>query len=131
MSGVFDQLHNQIGGQDEDSGGISPLDLRDLPDNQRRIMRMMITEVELPYTEIREWAEDFMSQDDLDEALADLVMQGWLIRMGETNIVYEANLRRKAGSELAKSVWANLDKKIAEAQKARDEAMEDINNQAS
>ena len=126
--GVFDKLHNQIGG-DQDSGGISPLDLKNLPAHQRLIMRMMLREVELPYAEIVEWAEDLpeeqqISQQELDEALLELTSAGWLIRFGEDNITYEANLRRKAGSALAKSIWANLNSKIDQQRKAREQALE-------
>lgn len=129
--GVFDKLHNQIGG-DQDSGGISPLDLKDMPAHQRLIMRMMLREVELPYVEIIDWAADLpeeqqMSQEELDEALAELTTAGWLIRFGEENITYEANLRRKAGSTLAKSIWANLNSKIDQQRKAREQALDSEN----
>jgi hypothetical protein len=126
MGGVFDQLHSQIGGQGEDQG-LTLLDLAELSPPLRKLMRLMLREVEMPYSELCEAvqempAEDRLSQKELDEALDTLTEQRWLIRMGEENITYEVNLRRKAGSTLAKSIWANLDAKIEEQRRLREEA---------
>jgi hypothetical protein len=129
MAGIFDRLHRQIGGSDEDTG-ISPLDLRDLPPRQRWLMRLMIREVEMPYHSLRDALEDMpsdirMTPAELDEVLTDLVRQRWLIRYGEEKVTYEANLRRKAGSEVAKSIWSTLDSRIAEQRRLREEAAAD------
>jgi hypothetical protein len=53
-----------------------------------------------------------MSQAELDEALNQLSKDGWIIQMGEEQITYRVNLRRKAGSTLAKSIWSALDDRI-------------------
>jgi hypothetical protein len=126
MGGVFDQLHSQIGGQGEDQG-LTLLDLAELSPPLRKLMRLMLREVEMPYSELCEAvqempAEDRLSQEELDEALDTLTEQRWLIRLGEETITYEVNLRRKAGSTLAKSIWANLDAKIEEQRRLREEA---------
>ena len=128
--GLFDQLHNQIGSEDDD-GGLSPLDLRDLPDLHRKLMRHMLREVELPYAKIREFAKELdedirPTSDELDQVLEDLTEQRWLIRYGEDNIVYEANLRRKAASSLAKNIWTSLDKRIAQQREERERREEDV-----
>jgi hypothetical protein len=131
--GLFDQLHNQIGG-DEDDGGLSPLDLRDLPDLQRKLMRHMLREVELPYEDIRDFAEGLEddlrpTEQELERVLEELTEQRWLIRYGEKHFIYEANLRRKAASNLAKNIWASLDKRIEqqriERERRDDDAIED------
>lgn len=125
MSGVFDNLNDRIGGQDDDKG-ISPLDLAGLPPKQRQLMRFMVREVEMRYEALVEMADDEweMSRGELDSALEELTRDSWLIRLGEENITYEANLRRKSGSTLAKSIWAGLDAKIEEARRQREEATE-------
>ena len=125
MSGVFDNLNDRIGGQDDDKG-ISPLDLAGLPPAQRQLMRFMVREVEMGYEALVEMAGDKweMSREELDSALDELTRDSWLIRLGEENITYEANLRRKSGSMLAKSIWAGLDAKIEEARRQREETTE-------
>ena len=125
MSGVFDNLNDRIGGQDDDKG-ISPLDLAGLPPAQRQLMRFMVREVEMGYKALVEMAGDKweMSREELDSALDELTRDSWLIRLGEENITYEANLRRKSGSMLAKSIWAGLDAKIEEARRQREETTE-------
>lgn len=126
--GIFDQLHDTIGGEDNE-GGISPIELADLPAEQRRIMRHMLREVELPYEELVEWVAGWdedqqITQEALDLALKALTQNSWLIQRGEDPITYEANLRRRAPSKLARSIWANLDKKIEEQRKERDEDLD-------
>ena len=123
MSGVFDNLNDRIGGQGEDRG-ISPLDLAALPPKHRQLMRFMVREVEMGYLALIEMADDEweMSRDELDTALEALTRDSWLIQLGEENITYEANLRRKTGSTLAKSIWAGLDARIEEARRQREEA---------
>lgn len=120
MAGVFDRLHGEIGSDEGDEGGLSILDLADLPAGQRKLMRLMLREVELTDRELREavasWPEeDRMSDDELKTTLDALVSNLWLIRMGEENLRYRANLRRKPGSAVAKSIWGNLDARIAQS----------------
>jgi hypothetical protein len=118
MSGIFDRLHKQMEIEAQ-KDGISPLDLATLPPLLRKIMRYMLREYEMLYSEIRQWAnelpeEERPSQTELDQALESLSKQFWLIKRGEGERVrYQANLRRKAGSKLAQGAWNALDEKIA------------------
>lgn len=117
MSGIFDRLNTQI--EQSGDGGISPLDLAKLPDNLRKIMRLMVREVEMSEEELVEaikgWPKDeHMDSDAISDALKLLVKDGWLIKMGEQNITYRANLRRKAGSQLR--FWSALDDRISSTQ---------------
>jgi hypothetical protein len=126
MSGVFDELNKKIGAQADDAG-ISPLDLVELPPKLRKFMRFMLREVEVKLDEMRayleeEFADEPFTDEELEEALETLVQGGWLIRLGEENITYEANLRRKRGSTLAKSIWGALDSRIEEQKKLREQA---------
>jgi len=123
MSGVFDRLHKRLEVKAQE-GGISPLDLAALPPLLRKIMRYLLREYELTYTEIKEWAEDLSDDEraELDPALDELTRQFWLIRRGEGERVrYQANLRRKAGSKLAQGVWGALNSKIAAVQAKKSE----------
>ena len=118
MSGIFDRLQKQMELESQ-KDGISPIDLAALPPLFRKIMRYMLREYEMLYSEICQWAselpeEERPSQTDLDQALETLSKQFWLIKRGEGERVrYQANLRRKAGSKLAQSTWNALDAKIA------------------
>lgn len=120
MSGVLDRLQSQLSSQ-SDEGGITPLDLAGLPPALRKIMRLMLREIEMSYSDLCEVAKtmqeaDSLSPAELDKALDDLSRQGWLIKMGEEKISYRVNLRRKAGSTLG--LWATLSSRIEESQSA-------------
>lgn len=117
MGGLFDRLQNQLENREKE-GGISALDLATLPPSLRRIMRTMLREVELTYPEIVEAMNtvpeaDRLSNSQLDEALATLTKQGWLIQLGMDSVItYKVNLRRKAGSGLTSGIWSALDSRM-------------------
>ena len=117
MPGVFDRLQREIENKQQD-GGITALDLADLQPPLRKIMRLMLRELQMNYPRLCE-AMDGMSQAerlshaDLDAALDTLTKQFWLIRLGEgERAIYKVNLRRKSGSTLADGIWRNLDLKL-------------------
>jgi hypothetical protein len=120
MGGVFDRLNNKLGGDQSDSGGISPIELAKLPPVQRQLMRLLLRELEMTDKTLRESIAEMPedkrpSESDLDMALKELAREGWVIKMGEGDkITYKANIRRKAPSTLAKSLWSALDTKIEE-----------------
>ncbi len=123
MSGVFDRLHGQIG-KDDDGGTISPLDIMHLPDNQRTLVRMMLREVKLTREALEEMVgalpeDQHMTPQEFEEALNVLSQEGWLIMMGEEQVIYRVNLRHKPK---AKSLWGMLDNKIQQTQDASKEA---------
>jgi hypothetical protein len=117
MPGVFDRLNKEITDKQQE-GGITALDLADLPPVLRKIMRMMLRELQMSYPRMREAMETLpedqrLNKPDLDEALDSLTLQSWLIRIGQgEKAIYKVNLRRKAGSTLASGIWANLDEKL-------------------
>lgn len=118
MGGVFDRLNQKLGDQKDE--GISPVELAKLPPVHRQLMRILLRELELTYEALSEAAAELPedkrpTMEELDAALNDLAREGWVIRMGEGDVVkYKANLRRKAPSTLAKSIWAALDTRIEE-----------------
>ncbi|MBN1149165.1 MAG: hypothetical protein JXA78_18035 [Anaerolineales bacterium] len=117
MSSVFDRLQKQLEIQKREEG-ISALDLADLPPEMRRIMRLMLREVVMKYTDLCKAVEAMpaaqrLSRNELDSALKTLVEQNWLLRFGQAEMVsYKVNLRRKAGSQLGKDIWSALDSRI-------------------
>lgn len=120
MSGVFDRLQKELDIRKREQG-ISPIELADLPPKLRRIMRMMLREVVMKYTDLCVKIEALpaaqqLGRDELDAALETLVEQNWLVRYGQGDLVsYKVNLRRRAGSQLGKDIWSALgDRIIAE-----------------
>lgn len=117
MPGLFDRLDKEIKDSQKD-GGITPLDLVKLPPSLRKIMRLMLRELQMSYPRMCEVMDAMPEQDrltraELDEALSTLTEQFWLIRIGEKEkAIYKVNLRRKAGSTLAAGIWSSIDEKI-------------------
>ncbi len=117
MPGVFDRLQKEI--QDKQGeGGITALDLAELPPALRKIMRLMLRELQQSYPELSAAVEAFpeserLSKKDLDDALDTLTQQAWLVRIGQGDkAIYKVNLRRKAGSTLMSGIWNTLDSKL-------------------
>lgn len=117
MTGIFDRLQKQIDDKRK-SGGITVLDLADLPPALRKIMKLMLRELQLNYPQLCQ-AMDEMPEDErltyaeLNEALRKLSEQAWLIQIGKgERAIYKVNLRRKTGSALGESIWQNLDAKL-------------------
>ena len=117
MAGIFDLLQNKIDDKRKE-GGITALDLADLPPALRKIMRLMLRQLQMSYPQLCE-AMDTMPEEeqlnhaDLDDALQQLSDQAWLIQIGKgERAIYKVNLRRKAGSKLGESIWQTLDAKL-------------------
>jgi len=123
MGGVFDRLNQKLGDQDDSSGGRRAIDITTLPSLQRQIMRLLLRELEVKEPELQaamaELPEDKRpSQEELTNAMKELIREGWVIRMGESEVVtYQPNMQRKAPSTLAQSIWGALDAKIEESNK--------------
>lgn len=117
MPGIFDRLQNEIENKQKE-GGISALDLADLPPALRKIMRLMLRELRLSYPQLTETIASLPDEEQiplpkLDEALEVLSRQSWLIRIGTGDkAIYKVNLRRKAGSTIATGVWNTLETKL-------------------
>jgi len=117
---VFERLQQRLDIEKHEEG-ISPLDIADLPQNLRKIMRLMLREYEMSLAELLQAVEatptaERMSPAELDEALTELTRQFWLIRRGlGERVTYQVNLRRKAGSKIAQGIWNVLDTKIGQS----------------
>lgn len=117
MSQLFDRLQRELNSrQEEAQEGISVLDLVDLPEPLRKIMRLMFRKTKLKYTYSEVATEmESLSKQELDQTLVALVKQGWLIRFGEDeSATYKVNLSRKRGSTLDNNFWSVIDRKIEE-----------------
>jgi hypothetical protein len=130
MSDLFDRLQNEMDDRNQE-GGISPMDLLELPDELRKIMRQMLRAGKMSRTKITElvdsWPEEERLQsEDLDKSLKSLVTQGWLIEMGEGEFMgYRVNLRRKKGSTLSSSIWGALDERLTDRKEEKETQQEE------
>ncbi len=114
----------------EQNEGLTALDLMDLPPILYRVMRLILRDGEMDYSQLdRANAalpdDERLSQNDLAEALKRLCEQNWLTQQGEgQSTVYRINLRRKVSNALntfaarspehdalSKSIWDALDAK--------------------
>jgi hypothetical protein len=117
MPGLFDRLQREIESKQQE-GGITALDLADLSPSLRKIMRLMLRELQMNYPRLCEVMDgvpeaERLSHADLDAALENLTKQFWLIRLGEgERAIYKVNLRRKSGSTLETGIWNNLDARL-------------------
>ena len=117
MPGVFDRLQKQIDDKRKE-GGITALDLADLPPALRKIMRLMLRQLQMNYPQLCDAMDQMpegerLKRADLNDALKKLSEQAWLIQIGEgERAIYKVNLRRKAGSKLGEDIWQNLDAKL-------------------
>ena len=117
MPGVFDRLQKEIEDK-QPEGGITALDLAELSPSLRRIMKLMLRELQMDYPRLCETMDSFPSEErlsrpELDEALATLTQQAWLMRIVTgPRAIYKVNLRKKSGSTLASGIWASLNSKL-------------------
>ncbi len=117
MSSLFDRLQNELENREKE-GGITPLDLADLPPRLRKLMRFMLREVEITRSDLGTAIQsmpkaDQLNDEELDQSLEALVKQSWLIALGENErIRYRVNLRRKKTLDLDASIWNALEKRM-------------------
>ena len=117
MSSLFDRLQNELENREKE-GGITPLDLADLPPRLRKLMRFMLREVEITRADLGTAIQsmpkaDQLNDKELDQSLKALVKQSWLIALGESEpIRYRVNLRRKKTLDLDASIWNALEKRM-------------------
>ena len=96
-------------------GGLSMLDLVGLPPAQRTLMRLMLRQPDISYTELAQAlaglpAADRLSPAELDETLDALLQQHFLLRSaGEQDVTFRVNHRRTARSTRRSKIWDALD----------------------
>ncbi|KXK17843.1 MAG: hypothetical protein UZ15_CFX003002339 [Chloroflexi bacterium OLB15] len=115
MPSLFDHLSAHVGG--DDPGGITPLDIADLPADQRQVMLSLLREQAGTTDGV---AIEFLNTKfagkitDIESVLEHLVRDGWLIVFGEKpNLHYRVNLRAKRGSNASFGLWSVLSDRIS------------------
>ncbi len=106
--------NQQQGGLD----GLSTLDFSALAPAERFIVRFILRKLEASYTQINEAAGDLptekrLSQQELDDSLADLTERGWLLRREEGDqswykVHFRTRATRKAEDSPLQDAWDSL-----------------------
>ena len=110
--------------------GISPIDLLDLPEQLRLIMRDMLRNITMSFKEIEDnvgkWdGIEIPDGAELLKIMKSLVDQGWVIQLGEEpNFNYRANLRKKKKGTLKDSIWDAISTKVEESEQEKEEDTE-------
>ena len=105
----FEHLNNQL---DNESAGITPVDLMRLPKSQKSIMLFLLRDVQttmqgISPEELKRKLSD--APDDLLDILIQLAKNGWLIALGEPpQMRFKVHMRRKRGSTLGFGIWSSL-----------------------
>ncbi len=106
MAGLFNRLQDEI--EARDSGGLSPIDLLDMPQTLANIINKIIRSNGI---RLEDMAEELgQPVEDTKTTLDELVEKGYVRRIevrGE--IWYKAQFGRKADKVLSSSIWAALD----------------------
>ncbi len=97
---------------DEETGGITPLDIAGLPEDQKSIMFFMLRDKAavkegIGFEELQEHFD--ADEEPLVATLTQLIEDHWLIVIGEPpDERYKLNLRRRRGS-LNSDIWSALE----------------------
>ena len=117
MPGVFDRLNKEIQDKQQE-GGITALDLVGLPPALRKIMRLMLRELQMTYPRLTEAMESMpeaerLSLDDLQSALDTLTQQFWLVRIGEGRVFPTLGTAVNAYVAATGATWVDWEDKAA------------------
>jgi len=114
MAGLFDRLQDEINSR-EQPGGLSPVDLLDMPPTMASIIKKIIRKNGMKLSEIA--AALNKNPEETQQALDELVAKGFIRRVEvKQEYWYKAHFGRKADKTLNQSVWAALDKVVEEEQ---------------
>lgn len=116
MPGLFDAINARL--DDDEPGGITPLDLADLPPEQKAIMLTLLRDQAgsaqgVTGDALR--AKVAARVGDFEAVLSELNRLGWLIVSGEApNLWYRVNFRAKRSSHGgALTLWSVLSDRIS------------------
>jgi len=116
MPGLFDAISARL--DDDEPSGITPLDLTDLPAEQKTLMLTLLRDQAGSVQGVTDdalRAKVAARVEDFDAVLAELNQLGWLIVSGEApNLRYRINFRAKRSSQGgALTLWSVLSDRIS------------------
>jgi len=110
MSDLFNRLQDEIDAQDQ-PGGLSPIDLLDLPSAISRIIKDMIRRNGMKLTEIAKSLEK--SPQEAQRMLDELLQKGYLRQVKvKEEIWYKVRFAQKRNRTVSSSLWKALDEVV-------------------
>jgi len=107
MAGLFDRLQDEINSR-EQPGGLSPIDLLDLPPTLASVIQKIIRKNGMKLEEIATALDQ--SPEETQRVLDQLVDKSYIRRVEvKHELWYKAYFGRKADKTLHRSVWSALD----------------------
>jgi DNA-binding MarR family transcriptional regulator len=106
-SDLFERLQDEIKARD-DMGGLSPIDLLDMPESVAVIVNAIVRNNGLQRTKIAELVN--LPEKQIQELLDDLVDKGFVRKVQvQDKTWYKAHFKRKAESGNRTGIWSILD----------------------
>lgn len=124
MPGLYDRLTSQLGDDDDKPTGLTPLDLMNLPEDQRRVMFVFLRDTQAASKGITQEALQAKLEDmeTLADTLDELIRNTWLIASGEP-ARYKLNMARKrGGSKSGGNLWSALGDRLSGSGENADES---------
>jgi len=85
----------------DDSSGMNTLDLLGATRGARYIVRLMLRQKQVTYSQMREQID--LTQEELDEGIEDMLSRGWLyVHEVDGENVYSLEIQKKEGSEVTR-----------------------------
>lgn len=117
MAGIFDRLDSQADDDKDDTTGLSPLDVADLPDDQRQVMLTFFRHGKHSggVLTLASLQQRHAGIKHLDRILRVLTENNWLIRLGEApDERYKVNFRRRRAGKSKSEIWSSITDRLAE-----------------
>jgi hypothetical protein len=115
MPSLYDHLNSEL--SDDEPTGITPLEIADLPPDQRSIMLALLrdqtaTANGVPDAALRSRLK--VKVANFDEALHVLGREGWIVISGEApNLFYRVNFRPKRSNNSGFGLWSVLSDRVS------------------
>lgn len=107
MSDLFNRLQDELDSQDQ-PGGLSPVDLLDLPPELSKVITKMIRRNGLKLQDVAEALEQ--TPAEARKTLDELVQKGYVRQIEvENEIWYKPRFAQKRSRKLSSSLWQALD----------------------
>lgn len=119
---MFRKVTDKLG---QESSGLTPLDIVELPVQQKEIMLLMLRDhrAATEGISVEELRNRLKNTDQLENTLAELTQNSWLLLMGEApHHLYKVHLRAKRRSGSNRDMWSMLAERLATTPPDSDEA---------
>lgn len=110
MSSLFQRLQDELDSQDQ-PGGLSPVDLLNLPDELARVVKKLVRRNGLKLAEIADMLDKTL--EETQKTLDELVQKGYVRQVEvKEEIWYKVRFAQKRNRTVSSSLWAALDEVV-------------------